>query len=291
MTSSKLTNRFFASSTLLRRAWISHGLLLPCRHTGLVRKDRATVVCLLVAAMIVSCDSGPVYDPIDYAASHRTPETFVAPEWKPIDGDKPSMAKLGQEAMDALGYEEIIKRAEKAGWIKTVRIERAQLPAGKVFIAQGAAVAAGGELVKLFTKYAVWAGISSQADSPVPGPGDAIAVGIIVVGLAHVGYLAMEEILTAQHAQAATASAVPTATATTTTTSPPTTPSNRDRWQCTASCNVQQINQKVDCPARVTGSAGGPNEPAACVEAKRSATQSTPAGCYPRHCQCRCSKR
>jgi hypothetical protein len=71
----------------------------------------------------------------------------------------------------------------------------------------------------------------------------------------------------------------------------PTTPGNRDRWQCSASCNVQQINPKVVCPARVTGSAGGPNEPAACVEAKRSATQSTPAGCYPRHCQCRCSRR
>jgi len=87
-----------------------------------------------------------------------------------------------------------------------------------------------------------------------------------------------------------TATATPTATATTTTTSPPI-PNNRDRWQCTASCNVQQINQKVACPPRVTGSAGGPNEPAACVEAKRTATQSTPTGCYPRHCQCRCTKR
>jgi RHS repeat-associated protein len=65
----------------------------------------------------------------------------------------------------------------------------------------------------------------------------------------------------------------------------------RGKWTCTASCNVQQINPNVCCPERVTGTAGGPNEPAACVEAKRAATQSTPAGCYPRHCQCRCSKR
>ena len=65
----------------------------------------------------------------------------------------------------------------------------------------------------------------------------------------------------------------------------------KGKWSCTASCNVQQINPNVCCPDRVTGTAGGPNEPAACVEAKRVATQSTPAGCYPRHCQCRCSKR
>ncbi|MDC0748864.1 hypothetical protein [Polyangium mundeleinium] len=65
----------------------------------------------------------------------------------------------------------------------------------------------------------------------------------------------------------------------------------KGKWSCTASCNVQQINPSVSCPDRATGTAGGPNEPAACVEAKRSATQSTPAGCYPRHCQCRCSKR
>ena len=52
---------------------------------------------------------------------------------------------------------------------------------------------------------------------------------------------------TATPAPTTTATATPTATATTTTTSPPI-PSNRDRWQWTASCNVQQINQKVDCP-------------------------------------------
>ncbi|MRG95658.1 hypothetical protein [Polyangium spumosum] len=65
----------------------------------------------------------------------------------------------------------------------------------------------------------------------------------------------------------------------------------KGKWSCTASCNVQQVNSSVSCPDRVTGTAYGPNEPAACAEAKRRATQSTPAGCYPRHCQCRCIKR
>ena len=62
------------------------------------------------------------------------------------------------------------------------------------------------------------------------------------------------------------------------------------RWSCNASCNVQQIDKDAKCPDRVTGSATGSNEDEACREAKRAATQSTPKGCYPRHCQCDCTK-
>lgn len=62
------------------------------------------------------------------------------------------------------------------------------------------------------------------------------------------------------------------------------------RWSCSASCNVQQINRDARCPARTTGQARGPDEASACRDAKRAATQSTPGGCYSRHCQCSCSK-
>jgi hypothetical protein len=62
------------------------------------------------------------------------------------------------------------------------------------------------------------------------------------------------------------------------------------RWSCTATCNVQQIDKDAACPDRVTGSASGSSEEDACREAKRAATQSTPRGCYPRHCSCDCSK-
>src|SRR4051812_26357462 len=106
--------------------------------TGFLRKDCAAAVCLLLAAVILSCDSGPVYDPTAAAYAPEGLFVRVRPDWKPMDGDKPTMAQLGQEARDALGYEEIIKRAEQAGWVKTVRIEQAQSPAGKVFIADGA---------------------------------------------------------------------------------------------------------------------------------------------------------
>lgn len=62
------------------------------------------------------------------------------------------------------------------------------------------------------------------------------------------------------------------------------------KWSCSASCNVQQIDPEVKCPARTTGDASGPSEEVACRAAKRVATQATPEGCYPRHCQCACSK-
>jgi RHS repeat-associated protein len=64
----------------------------------------------------------------------------------------------------------------------------------------------------------------------------------------------------------------------------------KDKWECKASCNVQQVDRKVACPERSTGSGSGSNENEACAAAKRSATQATPRGCYPRHCQCNCRK-
>ncbi|MDR3488708.1 MAG: hypothetical protein P4M05_27860 [Bradyrhizobium sp.] len=63
------------------------------------------------------------------------------------------------------------------------------------------------------------------------------------------------------------------------------------RWQCNAQCNVQAIDVSQSCPDRVYGTSRGPSEELACREAKRVATQSTPRGCYPRHCYCKeCTK-
>ena len=65
----------------------------------------------------------------------------------------------------------------------------------------------------------------------------------------------------------------------------------KSRWVCQAQCNVQAIGN-ASCPQRVTGTGGGEAENSACTDAKRSATQSTPRGCYPRHCRCvMCIKR
>lgn len=67
----------------------------------------------------------------------------------------------------------------------------------------------------------------------------------------------------------------------------------RSKWSCTATCNIQQIPGQApdNCPERVTGTGTGPTETEACLNAKRSATQSAPPGTYARHCQCACVKR
>jgi len=64
----------------------------------------------------------------------------------------------------------------------------------------------------------------------------------------------------------------------------------RGKWTCNATCIVQQIDPTACCPSRTSGTAGGSNQNEACRAAKRAATQSTPRGCYSRHCQCDCYK-
>jgi hypothetical protein len=67
--------------------------------------------------------------------------------------------------------------------------------------------------------------------------------------------------------------------------------SNCDKWQCTASCNLQGIGGVNPPYPRVTGRGSGSTETLACANAKQAATQSAPRGTYGRHCQCDCSKQ
>lgn len=60
----------------------------------------------------------------------------------------------------------------------------------------------------------------------------------------------------------------------------------RGRWSCKSSCNVQPIGGTKTCPERVFGEGIGSSEQNACSAARVNATQSTPRGCYPRHCDC-----
>lgn len=61
-------------------------------------------------------------------------------------------------------------------------------------------------------------------------------------------------------------------------------------WDCTATCNVQQVDPDATCPERVQGTGRGPTEDAGCKAAKKHANTQVPAGCYKRHCKCNCSK-
>lgn len=124
-----------------------------------------------------------------------------------IDGDKRTLAKLGQLAIDTLGYDEIMRRAKQVGWLETVRKTQAKAPADKGLIAQSET-----EVVvvmfEVFTTHAVTAGVVSQLDSPLPGPADLAALGILTIGLYKAGAVAINALITAT-APAPTASTPP----------------------------------------------------------------------------------
>jgi hypothetical protein len=93
----------------------------------------------------------------------------------------PRLARaIGRQAMEDIGYEKIIELAVKAEWLQYPKPDASNL------VGQAAEAAT---FWPVFTRYAVVAGITSQADSPAPGPADAIGVGVIVVGLVDAGML------------------------------------------------------------------------------------------------------
>ena len=67
-------------------------------------------------------------------------------------------------------------------------------------------------------------------------------------------------------------------------------PEDRERWVCHTKCAVQQIDPNVCCPKYVEGWAESMTEAVARRESLRAATQSCPRGCYPRHCNTKCSR-
>lgn len=100
---------------------------------------------------------------------------------RPIDLEPSAAEKIGQEALQKIGYEEIIRLAEKAGFVEHKLNVSVQLAS------YGSVVDPG--FVRVFSRYALAAAVTSQADSPLPGPADLAAVGVIVVGLADAGLL------------------------------------------------------------------------------------------------------
>lgn len=100
---------------------------------------------------------------------------------RPIDTDAEVAERIGQEALEKVGYDEIIKLAEKAGFVEFRSDERIQLAS------YGSVVASAS--MRVFSRYALAAAVTSQADSPLPGPADIAAVGVIVIGLVDAGLL------------------------------------------------------------------------------------------------------
>jgi hypothetical protein len=138
----------------------------------------------------------------------------------------PKRAKIiGRVALAKIGYLPIMRLAREAGWVTRKKRESARR-SDPALISQTA-----GGFIEVFSKYAVVAGVTSQADSPLPGPGDAAAIGIIVIGLIDAGLLAGAILHAIEDAATTTtitttssppvATAMPMASATPTTTAPP----------------------------------------------------------------------
>ncbi|HRI50919.1 MAG TPA: hypothetical protein PLW65_12110 [Pseudomonadota bacterium] len=100
---------------------------------------------------------------------------------KPIDVDASITEHIGREALEKIGYNEIIKLSERAGFVEYKSNLHIQL------ISYESAVATG--FTSVFSRYALAAAVTSQADSPLPGPADLAALGVVVIGLIDAGLL------------------------------------------------------------------------------------------------------
>ena len=68
--------------------------------------------------------------------------------------------------------------------------------------------------------------------------------------------------------------------------------SNKGKWTCVASCNIENFGNVPCAPLRVQATGSGHSQSAACEDAKRNAVHLAPPGTYARHCQCpTCTKR
>ena len=168
-------------------------------------------VPIVESELVLEADGYTVVLPVTVKARAKLEEL--------IDIDEGTLKTLGQMALDTLGYDEIMNRAEEQGWIKTVPDEQAQSSVAKQFIgdvslsptpqppvrppvAPPAGVIARTATKRLVTRAAprvvaravpVAIG-ASAADGPLP-IGDIIAVGIVVVALVVEHGLAPEEVL------------------------------------------------------------------------------------------------
>lgn len=176
----------------------------------------ATLACVVLSGTFPSCHPTPERD-ADPLMAGRSP--------RPIDTDPRRAEIIGRRALATIGYIPIMNLAREAGWVTTIKMESTRR-SDPALLAQAAAARG---FIEVFSKYAVVAGVTSQADSPLPGPGDAAAIGIIVLGLIDAGLLA-GAILNAIADTATTttttssppiATTMPMATATPTTTAPP----------------------------------------------------------------------
>ena len=121
----------------------------------------------LFALGIIGCVHTPPVVGNTEAASHL--------KIRPIDVSTSAAENIGHEALEKVGYDEIIKLANRAGFVEYKYSTTIEL------ISYGSEIGAG--FTPVFSRYAVAAAVAAQADSPLPGPADVAALGVLVLGL------------------------------------------------------------------------------------------------------------
>ncbi len=128
---------------------------------------------LLVITSLMGC----------FSTTQATKDTdaIAHSQMRPMNLDVAKVEQIGRSALEKIGYEGIVRLAEKAGYVEYKSNVTIQ------FVNYESAAAT--NFVPVFSRYAVAAAVASQADTPLPGPADVAAIGIIVVGLIDAGLL------------------------------------------------------------------------------------------------------
>jgi hypothetical protein len=143
--------------------------LLALRHA-------LAISVLAFTALLVGC--GPA---MEEAPPARAPIIGRYP-MRPLITDPHVARMIGRRTMAEIGYDEIIRLAVQKEWLRY----REEKPNTDHVLVQAAPPAG---FWPIFTPWAVTAGVTSQADSPAPGPADLVALGILVLGLIDAGLL------------------------------------------------------------------------------------------------------
>jgi hypothetical protein len=105
------------------------------------------------------------------------------------------MEALGREGREKLGYARILELARMAGFVKRKKVTEGPRAEGAlVGITTQEALTAADVFIEVFSEYAVTAGVVSQADSPLPGPADLVALGILMFGIANATVMTAEDL-------------------------------------------------------------------------------------------------
>lgn len=143
-----------------------------------MRQEKLIRICLAAAwllALIIYCGC------IHTAQVAEDGEVASHAKRRPIDLDGSTAEKIGHEAQQKIGYDEIVRLAENAGFVTYKADASIQLASYGLVAPTG--------FIRVFSRYAAAAGVTSQADSPLPGPADLAALGIVVIGLVDSGLL------------------------------------------------------------------------------------------------------